>query len=559
MGGSPAWARRPPARPRRLWILVLSLAAALAVLGLVLGFFLYRPRITSLDPAFAEPGAVVSIIGANFGERRGNSVVEVDGINPTNSSYLEWSDRRLSVRFPGTIDSGLVFVVTDRGRSNPKLFMNKARLPVEPKAFSSSGEGPWLSGLSAERGQVGSLLVISGSGFGATREQRSVRFAWNPEDPPGAPGEVSSPKTRSGSSAEFGYELWSDREIRVRVPDGAVSGAIFVHAPQGDSNSLFFDVADLPGQKRYYDRRSYSMACSVNISRVQASGSNELYLWIPKPAESASQVLVRTLQAEPEPLPPDHEGLVLYRFRDLANGQNLQVRLSWLVQTYAIETRVDPDRIRLDATPSPLRLVYTSADALVPSAAPEVMELAGKIVGGERNPYRVARLVHDWLVRYLTWHEARDSRGPLAALANRTADSWNYAIIATALLRAAGVPAIPVAGLIVDPSRKTARHSWVEFNIDGFGWVPMDPILASGAKPGHLEPAFEDRTRYFANLDDRHVAFSRGWSELEPLAANGRRSSPSKPLTYQAFFEEAAGALAAYSSFWSEVEVTGLY
>lgn len=43
------------------------------------------------------------------------------------------------------------------------------------------------------------------------------------------------------------------------------------------------------------------------------------------------------------------------------------------------------------------------------------------------------------------------------------------------------------------------------------------------------------------------------------MAANGRRASPARPIAYQTWFEEAAGALEAYSSFWSDVEVTGMY
>jgi hypothetical protein len=152
------------------------------------GFFalviLARPSISSITPSLAEPGAVVSIVGANFGTQRGDSRIEVDGVSPTAASYLSWSPTLISVRFPGTVDSGLVYVYTAKGRSNPKLFMNKARLPVAATSVASGGSGPWLSSLSSERGQIGTLLTLTGTGFGIPGADRSVRFPWSPEDPP---------------------------------------------------------------------------------------------------------------------------------------------------------------------------------------------------------------------------------------------------------------------------------------------------------------------------------------------------------------------------------------
>ncbi|MDA8408812.1 MAG: IPT/TIG domain-containing protein [Treponema sp.] len=543
-------------RIRVLFAILVALAAGASFSAVLL---LSRPTISALDPAFAEPGAVVAIKGSNFGATRGDSRVEVDGVQPTETSYIDWSPHRISVRFPETVDSGLVYVITSKGRSNPKLFMNKARLPVEPQAVASGGTGPWIGALSADRGSIGSLLAIRGSGFGARMEGSSVRFAWNPEDPPGAPGQRNSADTIAPVDPWVAYESWSDSEIRVHVPDGAVSGAVFVRTPQGDSNSLFFEIADQPGTKRLYDRRSYSFDYSVAISKVQASGVNELWLRVPRPASDTSQVVVRNLQEDPTPFVENDHGFALYRFRDLQNGQNLSIKLGWLVQTYAIETKIDPDRIKMPDAKDAYMLAYLVQDSLIPSADPALMKLAASIVKGETNPYKAAKSIYDWLVHSLRWHAGDDRRGALEALGAREAGSWNYGIIATALLRAAGVPALPVAGLLVDPSRATVHHTWVEFLVPGFGWVPMDPILGSGARPGGFLPAFDDTSKYFGNLDDRRIAFSRGFVELEPMAANGRRASPAQPVAYQTWFEEAAGALEAYSSFWSDIEVTGLY
>jgi transglutaminase-like putative cysteine protease len=256
---------------------------------------------------------------------------------------------------------------------------------------------------------------------------------------------------------------------------------------------------------------------------------------------------------------PDYRGTALYHFQDLAGAESLSVSQSYLVQTWDIETEVDPDKIQKPEEASALMAAYTQPDSALPSAAPEIQAAARKICQGEKNPWRAARSIYDYLVKNVAYREGGPALKPVQALAAKGADPSGYALLAASLLRAAGVPALPVQGYLVDSTRKAARHAWVEFYVYGFGWVPMDPILGSGASPGGLFIAFEDRSRYFGNLDSRRVAFSRGFTVLSPMTQSGRYASPAKPVALQSFYEEASGALDSYSSFWSEVEFSGMY
>jgi transglutaminase-like putative cysteine protease len=551
----------PAGRARLLRVAFTVLAAAVLAAGLAFGYsLLVKPSITKLSPLVVEPGGTVTLEGRNFGPQRADSWVEVDGIAPTSSSYLSWTSSRIDLRLPPGSESGLVYVVTRHGRSNASLFLNRARLPIPARGEGPGRSGPYIASLSVEKGQVGSLLVISGLNFGSNRQNGAVYFGWNPEGSNSGPEDRGEGSYVAGAEVDLGYESWSDKEIRVRVPDGAASGGVVVAAGGSRSNAVFFEVSGLPGQKRYKDRRSYSIAYSVNLTKVKASGPNELYLWVPKPVVSASQRISRVLAQEPPPFVPDYRGTSLYLFKDLATAQDVVVNQSFLVQTWAIETEVDPDRIAKVDDPPPLMAAYTAPDDLIPSQAPDVVALAKKIVQGERNPWRASRLVYDWLIKNLKWADSADSnRKVLQALSLRRADSTTYALAACSLLRAAGVAALPVQGYLVDPSRKAIRHAWLEFYVYGLGWVPMDPILGSGVSPGSFAAAFEDRSRYFGNLDDRRIAFSRGYSVLVPMSQGARHASPQRPVALQSFYEESSGALDAYSSFWSEVEVSGLY
>ncbi len=556
---------RSPRRGSRRRALALSLAAIAAVLAVSIASFsvfrlLARPRLELIEPAIGESGGVISLEGSNFGSSRGDSWIDVDGTIPTASSYLSWDDRLVRLRLPAAFDSGLLHVVTRQGRSNPKLFMNRARLPVLASG-ERPGASPYIASISPDEGPVGSLVVVTGLGFGPGKDGSEVRFSWASEGEGGKPpGDMSSPLFVSPGDADFGYELWSDKELRLRVPDGAISGSVYIASDKGMSNAVFFHVSEPAGSKRYFSRTSYSISQAVSVSKIKASGPAELYLWTPLPVRSASQRLVKLLGREPEPMIGDYRGNALFRFADLATGRDRSISQSFLVQTFAVEATIDPDRpAAKPQNPPALMAAYTSPDDLVPAAAPAVQDLAKKILRGERGNWRAARLVWDWLIKNVAWNDRRQRERAVDAISDKSADSYSYAILACALLRAAGLPSLPVAGYLVDPSRRAVRHYWVEAYVYGLGWVPLDPILGSGASPGGLRAPWEDRTRYFGGLDERHIAFSRGFSSLAPLSPSGRRVAKDRRWSFQSFYEEASGALDAYSSYWSDIEVTGMY
>lgn len=552
--------RRRVARFARRGILI-ALAVGAVAAGLVfLDNLLLRPSLERLEPAIGDPGAVVRLVGRNFGATRGESRVEVDGVSPTASSYLSWSDTEIRVSLPAAVDSGLVHVITRHGRSNPRLFMNRARLPLAASGELASRSGPYIASVSAESGPIGSLLVISGLDFGENREGGTVAFPWALAGGMNAQLAQSVPTTVEGAEADLGMEFWSDKEIRIRIPDGAVSGAIAVNTSKGRSNGVFFKVTDVPGIKSYGDPRSYSITQSVSITKVKASGPNELFLWTPLPSECASQRLVKVLSQDPSPLVPDYHDTALFRFKDVQSGKDLSIAQSFLVTVDSVETQVNPDKIVLKPqNPPALMASYTAPDEVVPSNAPQIQALAKKIVGAERNPWRETKLVWDWLGKNVSWSARRERAHVQDALGDKSADSYSYALLACALLRAAGVPSRPIAGYLVDLNRRAVRHYWLEVYLYGLGWVPLDPVLATGASPGGVSVAWDDRSRYFGGVDNGHLAFTRGFSVLAPMAPDGRRSAKERRWSFQSFYEEASGAIDAYSSYWGDIEVTGLY
>jgi transglutaminase-like putative cysteine protease len=527
------------------------------------------PRIDSIDPKIGGPGEILTIRGENFGREREESHVTIAGISPTNSSYINWQNDQITIRAPELGESGLVYVHVKNKKSNGALFSNQAGLP-SPVQGEHIGMGPRIISVSPLSGQIGSIVSITGNNFGSSRERSGVYFQWEGINFPSAPIEAKSQEFTEVSETEFGYELWNEREIRIRVPDGAVSGNMEVRTIRGNSRPFYFDVSGKPGTKTYGDRRSFTIRYSVNIKTREASGNNTLYLWVPQPAVSASQKNRELLSRNLEPFIENYRGASLFKLNDLVSNSDVHIDLSYKVEVYAIETNIRPQAIRQEENTA-VNSIYTQADSLIPSDNPRIINQAGVLTGRERNPYIKAQRIYEWFINEGVIKEALESGtnsiwqaeemhgSPVEALSTKRADPYTAALLFCALARAAGVPCIPVSGVLINRGRQTLRHYWVEFWIDGFGWIPADPAMGAGAVPVFFRTRQDMARYYFGNIDSQRIAFSRGQANLSQMEQRGRAISRVRSYALQNIWEEVVGGLDSYSSLWGDITVTGIY
>ena len=534
------------------------------VLAVGIGLFLMarewsRPEITALDPSIGEPGGVIRIVGKNFGRERNESRVEIAGVFPTASSYISWGDGLIELRVPVTINSGLVYVATKSGKSRPRLFMSRDRLPYRPLGVLSSKSGPTVESLSMNQGAVGALLTITGLNFGANRNEGCVEFSWAGDS--GFSGRESGEAAYTrAEDLTLAYESWTDKEIRVRIPDGAATGGLRVVTEKGASDAVFFRVDGAPGAKVFHDKRTYAISYFVSLTKIKANGSNDLYLWIPRPAESANQRGVKVISQSHVPIVPEYRGVSIYRLRDLKTDVPVTMSQSFIVQVYAVNTEIRVDAVKAPPDPAPALFArFTVPDSRVPSADPVLAAAAKKAVGREKNPQKIAEALYSLLLREVQYTADHAHESPLDAWKDKTADAYSMAVLYCALLRASGVPALPVSGYLIGNEKNAERHFWTEYYLYGLGWVPVDPVLGSGADIPGFDAPLADRSKYFGNLDNRHLMISRGVSELSPMTPEGRTTVKERQFSLQDLYEEASGKLEAYSSFWSDLEVTGVY
>jgi hypothetical protein len=509
------------------------------------------PRILMIDPKFAIVGQNLTIMGEGFGGEQGESFITIGSVRPTISSYIEWSDAKIVVRVPDFGESGLVYVHRRSRKSNPVLLPMLGSLPELTAATASYA--PVIARIVPASASIGQPVVIQGSGFGSVRNDGAVFFSWIAERQSSVPAEASSPQLIEAG----GYEAWSEHEIRVRVRDGAASGAVQVVTSRGKSAAAFA-VSAKPGVKTIRDKRTYAISYSVDVRAANADPPNSIYLWTPVPASTASQLNKEALADSAKPFVGDYRGAALYRLADLKSGDSRRLSVSYLVDVYSVETWIQSERVKAYAD-SPVVRAWTKPSSLVPSGNAAVKETAAAFSDGERNPYLKARAIYGSFLKEFTITPDTNGASAVQALNDRKADPYTAALLFCALYRAAGIPAIPVAGIICAAPGAAVPHYWAEFWIEDFGWVPVDPVLGAGFPVESFRRRDDHRAYYFGNLDNQHLVFSHGEISLSQIDARGRTAGRKRNYSLQNIWEEASGGIEAYSSHWSDVNVTGVY
>lgn len=147
--------------------------------------------------------------------------------------------------------------------------------------------------------------------------------------------------------------------------------------------------------------------------------------------------------------------------------------------------------------------IWLRPDPLIQSNDSRIEAQARQILLRERNAAKAAQRLLNWTAA------ARRAPGtgvPSAArtVASRAGDSSELTVLFVALARAAGLPARPVAGLLLRDGR-FYYHAWAEVYLGD--WVPVDPML------GQL-PAAADRVRFVTGGLARRVDLLRLVSNL---------------------------------------------
>ena len=112
-----------------------ALLASLIVLGVLVIIFattyilsVKRPKISYIEPSLASPSDEIKIVGKYL---KNSSIDQIyfAGKFLTMNNIISWEEDQIIIKVPDPCRSGFVFVKTNLGRSNGKLFTNSLHIP----------------------------------------------------------------------------------------------------------------------------------------------------------------------------------------------------------------------------------------------------------------------------------------------------------------------------------------------------------------------------------------------------------------------------------------------
>ena len=555
--------RKSPVIRTLCWI---ALALIFALGSLLFGLHVNQePVIYSINPPVGSPGDLIIITGKGFGNTRETNYVEFGGSKLTSSSYISWTDSEIKVVLPANVRDGLVVVETKSNRSKPAFFANATAAPIAVTQNPQT-TAPIITSLSPEKISVGTLITISGVNFGNAKDNSKVFFSVNREKPINDENFASKSQDdlafTEANEDDFDYEYWSDNEIRLYVPDGAVSGDIFVSTNKGKSPMRHIEINKKIGTKSFISPKTYVIQVAVDIDDTAGDKDSQIILRCPRPFTSPAQPVVLVSECSPDPIIYDFQHTIIHQTSGARGSGKTKFKQNFAVTSYDTRTEIFPSAINSSASINKnLKASATKADSCIPSDNEEIIKLARSIAKNEKNPYTIAALTYNYMLKeFEILQDIRKGNiSPLDLLQTKHGDAYDFAVIFTALLRANGIAALPDSGILVETDLKTRPHWWSEFFIPGFGWLPVDIALAAGLDYQPWQKDIVPHQFYFGNLDSQHILFNRGWNEFKPSAPNNKTVSRPRSYSLQSIWEEASGKTIKYSSYWSNPTVIGVY
>ncbi len=559
----------------RFFAFVLLIGAGVSLLLFFTRSVLRKPVVSEIAPSVGAPGDVLIIRGQNFGQSRGFSYVELCGNRLTESGYVSWDDDLIKVIVPGNTEDGLVYVVTRAGKSNPEFFANELAIPIEMPEnpmFSI----PIISELSVSEAAPGQVLSITGRNFGSSRGDSNVYFTTyrgsereeNIPDLAGT-GVEAERKAYTGfvtpSEADFDFEYWSENEIRVRVPEGAMTGSVFVATSEGRSTLQPFTVRSRSGVKHMTSQHTYLIQVGADFYNIKGTGDAAVTIHLPRPVTYAWQPQAVLTESDPAPALLEYKGTSIFQVAaaDKTSAKNSAgARQNFVVTSCGLECEIWKDYVMsYREKDRMLYKTYTRADEIIPSNKKAVLDLLPQIIFQVKNPYRQAELVFDYFVaNYSVLPKLRNGDAdPLDLIKRKKGDAYDFAVLYAALLRAAGVPCRMLSGVLIDADKHSRNHWWNEFYLEDYGWVPVDAALGAGMdfKPFQGESTY--RKPYFGNIDAQRVAFSLSYKALKQSLLSNKTVSIPRSFALQSIWEESSADVESYSSYWIVPSVLGIY
>ncbi|MDP2672898.1 MAG: transglutaminase-like domain-containing protein [Nanoarchaeota archaeon] len=261
-----------------------------------------------------------------------------------------------------------------------------------------------------------------------------------------------------------------------------------------------------------------------------ASGSgkkDEFFVWLSRIKEWPNQKNVKIkFSIKPKKSSNDKENDNLIDFFDFSSKLNkkFQLKIDFNFDDSDTILEVNPNITKPYNKNSKLFQQYTKSEKYLEQTS-EIKKLARKIVGKEKDFFKQARKIFDWIIENISYKYPPEMRGVIPTLKNKCGDCGEFNHVFITFCRSLGIPARSVLGMWAIPKIKKGYHAWAEFYLEGVGWIPVDSSVAEGLKNKEDKEFIKFMKKmknpmnydfYFGNLDNNRIIFSKGENILIP-------------------------------------------
>jgi hypothetical protein len=297
-------------------------------------------------------------------------------------------------------------------------------------------------------------------------------------------------------------------------------------------------------------------AVDPNVAAV-GKGTWEVWMDAPKEGEELRGLKMVECTMEPTKTTTNDEGMTLYYFDLAPDGylpQEAQFSISWEFVTferYAYWQGMKP--VEYDKS-SDFYKHYTQLGGEFTISKAMKKEILKALPEDTSDPIKTALACYNYILNNFTYDF---SQGDLIAYTgmqattdsyrcwqNRTGMCDEFANVMCAMLRCAGIPCRPVAGMSHEPLSmqklgamagssditagvganarvlKAAGHAWVEFYLPNYGWVPVDPTWGLSSNTVTIDPMLSQLGQvrgisfadyYFGKSDPYRIPWQKYW------------------------------------------------
>ncbi len=324
-------------------------------------------------------------------------------------------------------------------------------------------------------------------------------------------------KRSPGNLFRLSPEAVARRAVQAPITDGPMESL------NDHQRAIFHAALDQHRASVLPQRLRMTQTLTVDADAVPAG--KIVRAWIPYPQAIPGQQedirYIASVPAKHDIAPKSAPQRTVYLEKSAVAGQKTVFSVTYELTLLAQYHAIDPARVQAETiTPELAPFVAERAPHIVFTDA--MRAFSRKVVGEEKNPYRIAQKLFAAVDR-IPWAGAREystiSNISDYALHAGHADCGQQTLLLMTLLRLNGIPARWQSGMVfaADGSGYSNIHDWGFLYLAPYGWVPMDVTT------GRLHPAAGDDPAlewfYLGGLDNWRIAFNADY---------GRRFEPPK-------------------------------